>query len=176
MSQFSGEEGFGYGTSHFFATQHSNREHDHCKYFIKECHRRGIAVIFDVVYNHFTPNADRAQWCYDTNDLLKNPYYWVEGVPSDYPAYQNAVMADDKDLGGYVDNMSTGFAPRFYEEMVRKMFISGAVMLMEEFHVNGFRVAQTTSIHSYNVLHADGRPVPGANQFGTSSSASGRAP
>ena len=62
--------------------------------------------------------------------------------------------------------MSTGFAPRFYEEMVRKMFVSSAAMLVEEFHVDGFRVDQTTSIHAYNVLHADGRPVPQANAFG----------
>ena len=97
---------------------------------------------------------------------MKNPYYWYEGKPSDYPAYQNAVGPNERDLGGYVDNMSTGFAPRFYDEMVRKMFISSAAMLMEEFHIDGFRVDQTTSIHSYNVLHADGRQVPSANQFG----------
>ena len=163
MSQFSGEENWGYGTSHYYAIEYSGGGRDQYKYFIKECHRRGIAVIFDVVYNHFTPNAERAEWGYDTNDAVKNPYYWYEGVPSDYPAYQRAVDADARDLGGYVDNMSTGFAPRFYDEMVRKMFISSAVMLMEEFHVDGFRVDQTTSIHSYNVLHADGRPVPNAN-------------
>jgi 1,4-alpha-glucan branching enzyme len=166
MSQFSGEENWGYGTSHYYAIEYSGGGRDQYKYFIKECHRRGIAVIFDVVYNHFTPNAGRAEWNYDTNDAVKNPYYWVEGVPSDYPAYQRAVPADARDLGGYVDNMSTGFAPRFYDEMVRKMFISSAVMLMEEFHVDAFRVDQTTSIHSYNVLHADGRPVPAANAFG----------
>ena len=166
MSQFSGEENWGYGTSHYYAIEYSGGGRDQYKYFIKACHRRGIAVIFDVVYNHFTPNAERAEWGYDTNDVVKNPYYWYEGVPSDYPAYQQAVDAGARDLGGYVDNMSTGFAPRFYEEMVRKMFISSAVMLMEEFHVDGFRVDQTTSIHSYNVLHADGRPVPNANLFG----------
>jgi len=166
MSQFSGEENWGYGTSHYYAIEYSGGGRDQYKYFIKACHRRGIAVIFDVVYNHFTPNAERAEWGYDTNDVVKNPYYWYEGVPSDYPAYQQAVDAGARDLGGYVDNMSTGFAPRFYEEMVRKMFISSAAMLMEEFHVDGFRVDQTTSIHSYNVLHADGRPVPNANLFG----------
>jgi 1,4-alpha-glucan branching enzyme len=166
MSEFSGEENWGYGTSHYYAIEYSGGGRDKYKYFIKECHRRGIAVVFDVVYNHYTPNAGRAEWNYDTNDAVKNPYYWVEGVPSDYPAYQNAVKPEERDLGGYVDNMSTGFAPRFYDEMVRKMFISSAVMLMEEFHVDGFRVDQTTSIHSYNVLHADGRPVAGANQFG----------
>jgi len=166
MSQFSGEENWGYGTSHYYAIEYSGGGRDQYKYFIKACHRRGIAVIFDVVYNHFTPNAGRAEWGYDTNDMVKNPYYWYEGVPSDYPAYQQAVAAADRDLGGYVDNMSTGFAPRFYDEMVRKMFISSAAMLMEEFHVDGFRVDQTTSIHSYNVLHADGRVVPSANLFG----------
>jgi len=166
MSQFSGEENWGYGTSHHYAIEYSGGARDQYKYFIKACHRRGIAVIFDVVYNHFTPNAGRAEWAYDTNDLVKNPCYWYEGVPSDYPAYQRAVDADAKGLGGYVDNMSTGFAPRFCEEFVRKMFISSAAMLMEEFHVDGFRVDQTTSIHSYNVLHADSRPVASANFFG----------
>jgi 1,4-alpha-glucan branching enzyme len=166
MSQFSGNENWGYGTSHYYAIEYSGGGRDQYKYFIKECHRRGIAVIFDVVYNHYTPNAGRAEWFYDTNDAVKNPYYWVEGVPSDYPAYQNAVQHDQKDFGGYVDNMSIGFAPRLYDEMVRKMFISSAVMLMEEFHVDGFRVDQTTSMHSYNVLHGDGRPVPSANEFG----------
>jgi 1,4-alpha-glucan branching enzyme len=166
MSQFSGEESWGYGTSHYFAVAYGDGEHDQHKFFIRECHRRGIAVIFDVVYNHFTHNAGRAEWCYDTNDPVKNPYYWYEGTPSDYADFQRSVPAAMKDLGGYVVNMSSGFAPRFHDEMVRKMLISSAVMLMEEFHVDGFRVDQTTSIHSYNYLHADGRPVPSANEFG----------
>ncbi|MFO0956392.1 MAG: alpha-amylase family glycosyl hydrolase [Isosphaeraceae bacterium] len=166
MSQFSGEENWGYGTSHYFAIEYSGGGRDQYKYFIKDCHRHGIAVIFDVVYNHYTPNAGRAQWLYDTADVTKNPYDWYEGRPSDYPAFQHAVAPADRDLGGYVDNMSTGFSPRFHDETVRKMFISSAAMLMEEFHVDGFRVDQTTSMHSYNVLHADGRPLPVVNQFG----------
>jgi 1,4-alpha-glucan branching enzyme len=63
--------------------------------------------------------------------------------------------------------MSTGYAPRYYEEMIRKMFISSAVALAEEFHIDGFRVDQTTSMHSYNVLHADNRvSLSSANIFG----------
>jgi 1,4-alpha-glucan branching enzyme len=47
------------------------------------------------------------------------------------------------------------------------MFISSAAALVEEFHIDGFRVDQTTSIHAYNVLHADNRiPVSSANVFG----------
>ncbi len=62
--------------------------------------------------------------------------------------------------------MSTGYAPRFHEEMVRKLFISSAAALVMDFHVDGFRVDQTTSIHAYNVIHADGRAAGAANQSG----------
>ena len=56
-------------------------------------------------------------------------------MPRDYPAPD----------GGYLDNLSTGYAPRFHEEMVRKLFISSAAALVIDFHVDGFRVDQTTS-------------------------------
>ena len=61
---------------------------------------------------------------------------------------------------------STAYAPCYWDEVVRKTLISSAVVLMEEFHVDGFRVDQTTSIHEYNVLHADGHAVGSANIFG----------
>ncbi len=37
---------------------------------------------------------------------------------------------------------------------------------MGHFHVDGFRVDQTTSMHLYNVLHADGRALGHVNAFG----------
>ena len=39
------------------------------KHFVRECHRRGIAVLLDVVYNHFIHDAERAQWMYDSNTV-----------------------------------------------------------------------------------------------------------
>jgi 1,4-alpha-glucan branching enzyme len=167
-------EGWGYSTSHYFAIEYSGGGRDQYKFFIKECHRRGIAIIMDVVYNHFSHNGERAEWHYDSELEQNNVYYWYEGQPEDYAAYQ--AKARDTSLpsdrrpslnhGGYVDNMSTNYAPRYYEETVRKMFISSAVMLMREFHVDGFRIDQTTSMHAYNQLHADGRKVDAANIFG----------
>jgi 1,4-alpha-glucan branching enzyme len=62
--------------------------------------------------------------------------------------------------------MSTGYAPRFNEEMVRKLFTSSAASLVIDFHVDGFRVDQTTSIHAYNVIHADGRAAGSVNAEG----------
>jgi 1,4-alpha-glucan branching enzyme len=46
------------------------------------------------------------------------------------------------------------------------MFVSSAIMLAMEFNVDGFRVDQTTSIRSYNSLHANGHGVPNADAFG----------
>ncbi|MCK1552313.1 alpha amylase C-terminal domain-containing protein [Bradyrhizobium sp. 177] len=158
LSEFGGRgENWGYSTSHYFAIEYSGGGRDQYKFFVKEAHKRGLAVIMDVVYNHFAHDAERAQWMYDAVWPDLNVYYWYESTPFAYQAPD----------GGFVDNMSTAPAPRYHEEMVRKLFISSAVSLVHEFHVDGLRVDQTTSIHSYNVLHADNRlTVPDANIFG----------
>jgi 1,4-alpha-glucan branching enzyme len=168
LSEFGGGgSGWGYATSHYFAIEYSGGGRDHYKHFIRECHRRGIAVILDVVYNHYNHNAERAEWMFDTDSHEKNAYYWYEGQPGDYPEFNSKVSPGEWGQGGYVDNMSTAWAPRYWDEMVRNMFISSAIALAIEFEVDGFRVDQTTSIRSYNVLHADGRPLAHVNAFGT---------
>jgi len=158
LSEFQGGgQGWGYATSHHFAIEYSGGGRDQFKHFVKACHRRGLAVIIDVVYNHFAHDAERAESRYDSDWPDYDIYFWYEGVPFDYP----------RPDGGYVENQSTAPAPRYHEEMVRKMFISSAVALMEEFHIDGFRVDQTTSIHAYNRLRADQRvEVSAANIFG----------
>lgn len=162
ISEFRDKQNWGYETSHYFALEYSAGGRDQLKHFIRECHRRGIAVILDVVYNHYDPDGERAEWAYDSNAPERNIYYWYEGLPTHYFYSDGRAFPE----GGYVDNMSTGFAPRFHEEMVRKMFISSAVALIEDFHVDGFRVDQTTSMHLYNVLHANGSPLGNVNAFG----------
>lgn len=171
LSQFGGgTANWGYSTSHYFAIEYSGGGRDQFKHFIKECHRLGFSVIMDVVYNHYSHDAERSEWMYDTNEHAKNVYYWYEGDPSDYGAFDRAVteagQSDRVGTGGYVDNMSTGWAPRYHEEQVRKMFISSAIALVLEFNVDGFRLDQTTSIHAYNKLHADGRTLNNVNKYG----------
>ena len=156
MSEFQDRAGWGYSTSHYFAIEYSGGGRDQFKHFIRECHRRGIAVILDVVYNHYTFDSERAEWAYDSNAPENNIYYWYEGRASDYPNPE----------GGYIDNGSSGWAPRFWEEMVRKMFTSSAAALVSEFHFDGFRVDLTTALHRDAVIHADGRPVSNACRFG----------
>ncbi len=169
MAEFEGWANWGYGNSHYLAIEYAGGGRDQMKHFVRECHRRGIAVLLDVVYNHYIQDAERAEWGYDSSAHERNIYYWYEGQPGDYPSFDAAVRGSNPGQighGGYVDNMSTGYAPRFWEEAVRKMFISSAAMLVAEFHFDGFRVDQTTSLHSYAVLHADGRPAQRARQFG----------
>jgi 1,4-alpha-glucan branching enzyme len=157
MAEFSGNVGWGYGDSHHFCVESSAGGRDKYRHFVRECHRRGIAVIQDVVYNHYDNEAERAQWQYDSTAPEQNIYYWYEGHPADY-AFPD---------GGYLDNGSTGFTPRFWEEIVRQQFISSAVFLIEEMHVDGLRVDLTQAIHRDNVLHADRRhSIGSANIFG----------
>lgn len=171
MSEFGGGgSGWGYATSHYFAIEYSGGGRDQYKWFIRECHRRGIAVIMDVVFNHFSHNAERAEWQYDSNDHQRNIYYWYEGRPDDYPQFNDDVtragQAQRVGTGGYLDNISTAWAPRYWDENVREMFRSAVIVLATEFNVDGFRFDQTTSIHSYNALHANGARVESANAFG----------
>jgi 1,4-alpha-glucan branching enzyme len=157
LSEFGGgAQNWGYATSQYFAIEYAGGGRDQFKHFIKACHQKGLAVIMDVVYNHYNQEADRAERAYDSPAPNHDIYYWYEGNPSDYPFPR----------GGYLDNMSTGDAPAYHEEMVRKMFISSAVALAREFHVDGFRVDQTTSIHGYNRRIFQGVEVPAANIFG----------
>jgi 1,4-alpha-glucan branching enzyme len=157
MAEFSGNIAWGYGDSHHFCIESSAGGRDKFRHFVRECHRHGIAVIQDVVYNHYDNEAERAQWQYDSTAPEQNIYYWYEGRPSDY------ALPD----GGYLDNGSTGYTPRFWEEIVRQQFISSAVFLLEEMHVDGLRVDLTQAIHRDNVLHADHRrSIGSANIFG----------
>jgi 1,4-alpha-glucan branching enzyme len=156
MSEFSGTLSWGYGDTHHFVIESSAGGRDKYKHFVRECHRRGIAVIQDVVYNHFDGNAERAQWQYDSTAPEQNIYYWYEGKSADHPFPE----------GGYLNNGSSGYTPCFWHEQVRQLFISSAAEFVEEFHIDGLRVDLTQALHRDNSLNANGSGVKAANQFG----------
>ena len=157
VAEFGGKDGWGYGDSHLFALEFRSGGRDNFKHFVKACHQRGIAVLVDVVYNHFVPDAERSQWFYDSVVDEQNIYFWYEGSTGNW----------SNPDGGYLDNGSTGYAPRLYEENVRNLFISSAVSLATEFHVDGFRVDLTQALHRDNWTHGDSKLVPAANAFGS---------
>ena len=161
MLESDGAVQWGYGTSLFFCLQTSQGGGNHLKHFIRACHRNGIAVILDVVYNHFAGSGnDRSEWGYDSDPNVApqhNTWYWYEGVPADYPGNNS---------GGYLDNGSSGFSPCFWQENVRQMFTSSAAVLFDDFHIDGIRVDLTDAIHNNNALHWNGTQVRNANLFG----------
>ena len=140
MAQYNGDVGWGYGDSHHLAIQSAAGGSAEYRMFIKACHQRGLAVIQDVVYNHFDNTATRDEYQYDSTTPNNDIYYWYEGLPSDY------ANPDD----GYLQNGSSGRTPRFWDEHIRTLFIAGAVMLIEDCHVDGFRVDLTDAIHQNN--------------------------
>ncbi len=56
IQEFDGNDSWGYNPNHYFAMDKAYGTREMYKEFIDECHRRGIAVFVDVVYNHLTGN------------------------------------------------------------------------------------------------------------------------
>lgn len=64
VMEFPGKYSWGYNPSHPFAIETTYGGPEGFKHFIFEAHIRGIAVIMDVVYNHFGPD-DTDVWQFD---------------------------------------------------------------------------------------------------------------
>jgi 1,4-alpha-glucan branching enzyme len=64
VSEFPGDHSWGYNPSHPFAVETSYGGPEGLLHFVYEAHIRGIAVILDVVYNHFGP-TDMDLWQFD---------------------------------------------------------------------------------------------------------------
>ena len=64
IAEFPGDFSWGYNPSHPFAIKSIYGGPDGFKQFVKAAHEHGIAVIVDVVYNHFGP-SDLDLWQFD---------------------------------------------------------------------------------------------------------------
>lgn len=75
VAQFPGERNWGYDGTHIFAVQNSYGGPDGLKYFVDQAHKRGMAVVLDVVYNHFGPEGNY-MWgiCPYTNPAYHTPW------------------------------------------------------------------------------------------------------
>jgi 1,4-alpha-glucan branching enzyme len=62
--EFGTDISWGYNPDYVFAIEHAYGGPDAFRVFVREAHRRGIAVIFDVVYNHFG-TSDLDMWRFD---------------------------------------------------------------------------------------------------------------
>ncbi|MEM1120337.1 MAG: alpha-amylase family glycosyl hydrolase [Bacteroidota bacterium] len=64
VNEFAGDHSWGYNPAFPYAVEEAYGHPDDFKNFVKQAHEHGIAVILDVVYNHFGP-SDLSMWSFD---------------------------------------------------------------------------------------------------------------
>jgi len=115
---FPGKFGWGYDGVNLFAPSHLYGTPDDLRTFIDCAHSLGVAVILDVVYNHFGP---------DGNYL---------GIFSD----DYLVREKENEWGSTINFDGANSGP------VREFFITNGRYWIEEFHFDGFRFDATHAI------------------------------
>ncbi|TVQ11231.1 MAG: malto-oligosyltrehalose trehalohydrolase [Leptolyngbya sp. DLM2.Bin27] len=124
VAQFPGERNWGYDGVYPYATQNSYGGPEGFKRLVDACHQQGLAVILDVVYNHFGPEGNYTG-CYGpyTTDKYKTPW-------------GNAVNFDDAWCDG-----------------VRQYCIDNVLYWLREFHVDGLRLDAVHAIYDFSAHH-----------------------
>lgn len=133
--EFPGDRSWGYNPSHPYSIESEYGGPDAFKEFVKACHAHGIAVILDVVYNHFGP-SDLDLWQFDgwhENDGGGIYFYndWKSATP-----WGNT-------------------RPDFGRSEVRSYIHDNAMMWLDKFRVDGLRMDMVPYIRN---VAADGNP------------------
>lgn len=132
IGEFLGDHSMGYNTSFFFAPESAYGTSEEYKDFVNEAHKNGLAVIFDVVYNHASTN-DNSLWGYDAPD-------GIDGAKGIY-------LSDYQETG-----FGSSFA--FWKQQVKDFFLDNCRMYFNEYKADGLRFDATRRIEdnvgSYN--------------------------
>ncbi len=120
VQEFDGNDSWGYNPCFFFALDKAYGTPRMYKKFIDACHQAGIAVLFDVVYNHATGSCPLAKLYWDAANnktASNNPYFNVD-APHPYSVFHD-----------------------FNHEspLVRKFIKRNLQYLLTEYHIDGFR-------------------------------------
>ncbi len=76
INEFEGNDSWGYNPSFYFATDKAYGTKNSYKKFIDECHKRGMAVIIDMVLNHSFSQSPLVQMYFDgVKPTADNPWY-----------------------------------------------------------------------------------------------------
>lgn len=124
VGQFPGKRNWGYDGVFPFAPQDSYGGPLGLKKLVDGAHRRGFAVILDVVYNHFGPEANIVQEfmpCF--TDKYKTPW-------------GNAINFDDR-----------------YSWGIRDFFIQNACFWLKNYHIDALRLDAIHGIYDLSAKH-----------------------
>ncbi len=124
VAEFSGDRGWGYDGVDLCAPHHAYGGPDGMKRLVDACHRIGLGVILDVVYNHFGPAGN---FLPTLGPYLTNRYRTPWG---------DAINFDDS---GSVE--------------VRRLVCDNALMWLRDYHVDGLRLDAVHAIFDASAIH-----------------------
>lgn len=129
ITEFAGDFSWGYNPAHPFAVESAYGGPDAFLDFVDAAHDRGIAVILDVVYNHFGP-SDLGIWQFDgwSENGMGGIYFY-----NDWRA--NTPWGDTR--------------PDFGRDEVRSYIRDNAMMWLETFGVDGLRWDMSIYVRTY---------------------------
>ena len=111
VAEFPGQFGWGYDGVCLFAPRHVYGGPAGLKHFVDACHRHGLAVILDVVYNHLGPSGNYlAEFGPYFSDRHTTP--WGPAINFDGP----------------------------YSDGVRRFFCDNALMWLRDYHIDALRL------------------------------------
>jgi len=119
-----GDRGWGYDGVHLFAVTENYGGPDGLKRFVDACHRRGLAVVLDVVYNHFGPVGNyTGKFGPYLTGMHRTP--WGDAVNFEGPG----------------------------SDEVRRFFCDNAMMWMRDYHIDGLRLDAIHEIVDRSAVH-----------------------
>jgi len=124
VAQFPGERNWGYDGAHLYAPQSSYGGPDALKRLVDACHRAGLAVVLDVVYNHLGPEG---------NYLGEYGPYFTDRYRT---PWGNAINFDGPD-----------------SDEVRRYFVDNALYWLTEYHVDALRLDAVHGIFDFSARH-----------------------
>ena len=124
VNEFSGAWGWGYDGVDLYAPHHAYGTPDDLKALVDSCHSKGLAVLLDVVYNHFGPVG---------NYLGQFGPYLTEAYKTPWGP---AVNLDHKGSGE-----------------VRDFFCANALMWLRDYHFDGLRLDAVHAFVDNSAIH-----------------------
>jgi maltooligosyltrehalose trehalohydrolase len=125
IADFDGRFGWGYDGVNQFAPTRLYGEPDDFRAFVDEAHRHGLAVLLDVVYNHFGSAGNFVGEF--SRDYFSDRYQNDWGEPINF---------DGKNSGS-----------------VREFFLTNVRYWLEEFHLDGLRLDATQALNDASEPH-----------------------
>jgi maltooligosyltrehalose trehalohydrolase len=124
VAQFPGTRNWGYDGVFPYAVQHSYGGATGLQHLVDCCHRKGLAVVLDVVYNHMGPEGN----------------YFTDFGPYFTTKYQTP--------WGHALNFDGD-----YSDSVRRYFIENVLMWFRDFHIDALRIDAAHAIHDARETH-----------------------